>query len=204
MRLRSMLSSWLGCAWLVLCTITPVHAQPDDAARNAFRACDAQAFLALNMARNYLMSNRNRGLVLPHVEGSEIGRAMAEDLFDRVERGEIQHPGQFAADTLFKCANSLKLSVGATKEQAAVCFTRTDIAVLLDAERARGVPRQKAVSNVSAKLTVRSLYPMALMHQVAEAVYKPEKAPDVRELMGSVAWSCIHAPAPRAASSASR
>jgi hypothetical protein len=158
---------------------------------DAFRACDAQAFLALSIARNYLMSNRDRSLVMPYVEGSTLGRAMAEDLFDRVESGEIRHPGQFAADTLFKCAGDLKLRVGASKEHAAVCFTRTDVAVLLDGERSKGTPRQKAVANVSAKLTARTLYPMGLINQVAEAIYTPPKAPELRQVMGAMAWGCI-------------
>jgi len=193
---------------LALASMLGLHAasqaQPNDSARQAFRACDAQAFLALNMARNYLMSDRNRGLVAPLVEGSDIGRAMADELFDRVERGEIRHPGQFAADALFKCARDLKLRVGASKEHAAVCFTRTDVALLLHTERTKGTPRQKAVSDVVSKLTVRSLYPMSLISQVSDAVYTPPQAPDLRQLMGSLAWRCIHQRPAGAASAASR
>jgi hypothetical protein len=204
MRSISMLVRCVGLAALVLCGNLPAHAQAGDAARDAFRACDAQAFLALNIARNYLMSDRNRGLVMPQVEGSEIGRAMAEDLFDRVDRGEIRHPGQFAADTLFKCARELKLRVGGSKEHAAVCFTRTDVPFLLHAERAKGTARQKAFANVSGKLTQRTLYPMALIQQVADAVYRPENVPDLRQLMGAVAWGCINSGAPAAASAPGR
>lgn len=191
--MRVRFTAWRGLAAAVLVLGAPAvsQAQPTDAARDAFRACDAQAFLALNMARNYLMSDRNRGLVLPQVEGSPLGRAMAEELFDRVDRGEIRHPGQFAADTLFKCAGELKLTVGASKAQAAVCFTRTDVALLLHGERGKGVLRQKAVANVSAKLKARTLYPMSLINQVAAAVYTPAQPPELRPLMGTVAWGCI-------------
>ena len=202
MRVAPIVVRWWVAAAGALCLHAPAWAQPSDGARDAFRACDAQAFLALNIARNYLMSDRNRALVLPHVEGSEIGRAMAEDLFDRVEKGEIRHPGQFAADTLFKCARDLKLRVGASREHAAVCFTRTDVAFLLDVERSKGIERQRAVANVSGKLKARTLYPMSLIHQVAEAVYTPPKAPDLRQLMGAVAWGCINQRAPTAAASA--
>ena len=204
MRSISMLVRCVGFAALALCGNLPAHAQAGDAARDAFRACDAQAFLALNIARNYLMSDRNRGLVMPQVEGSEIGRAMAEDLFDRVDRGEIRHPGQFAADTLFKCARELNLRVGASKEHAAVCFTRTDVPLLPHAERVKGTARQKALANVSGKLTQRTLYPMSLIQQVADAVYRPEKVPDVQQLMGAVAWGCINSRAPMAASAPGR
>ena len=156
------------------------------------------------MARNYLRSDRNRALVMPQVEGSEIGRKMAEELFDRVERGEIRHPGQFAADTLFNCARDLKLRVGTSKEHAAVCFTRTDVAFLLHVERVQGTPRQKALANVSGKLTLRTLYPMSLIQQVAEAVYQPQKTPELQPLMGAVAWGCIHNPSPAVASTPAR
>jgi hypothetical protein len=167
------------------------HAQASDAARSAFKACDAQAFLALSIARNYLMSDRNRSLVMPYVEGSAIGKAMAEDLFQRVESGEVRHPGQFAADELFKCAEKLNLRVGASRTDAAVCFTRTDVAFFLHAQRAKGVKRQQAVSSTTATLKVRELYPVALINQVAEAVYRPAQPPDLRQLMGNVAWGCI-------------
>jgi hypothetical protein len=202
MRVASMGVRPMLAAAAVLCAHVSAHAQPAETARDAFRACDAQAFLALNIARNYLMSDRNRALVLPHVEGSEIGRKMADDLFDRVEKGEVRHPGQFAADTLFRCASELKLRVGAGKEQAAVCFTRTDVAFLMDIERSKGVERQKAVSNVSSKLTARALYPMSLIQQVAGAVYTPAKPPELRQLMGSIAWGCINQRAPATAASA--
>jgi hypothetical protein len=203
---------WLVSKWAValvwsLCSATLAQAQaqaPNKVdPRDAFRACDAHAFLALSIARNYLMSDRNRSLVMPQVEGSPMGRAMAEELFDRVESGEIKHPGQFAADTLFKCAGELKLRVGATRERAAVCFTRTDVAFLLHTERGKGIEKQKAVSNVSAKLTARNLYPMSLISQVSEAVYTPPQLPNLQRLMGAVAWGCIHQ-RPRAASAASR
>jgi hypothetical protein len=192
--MRSRFVRWVLAMVGVWCVHAGARAQPVDSARDAFRACDAQSFLALSIARNYLMSDRNRGLVMPHVEGSEIGRAMAEELFDRVERGEIRHPGQFAADTLFKCASDLKLRVGATREHAAVCFTRTDVAFLLLTERGKGSARQKAVYDVSAKLKSRSLYPMAVINQVADAVYAPAQPPALQPLMGAVAWGCINHP----------
>jgi hypothetical protein len=202
MRVDSLVLRWLCALAGAMCMHAPVHAQPSEGARNAFRACDAQAFLAHNIARNYLMSDRNRSLVMPHVEGSPIGRAMAEELFDRVDRGEIRHPGEFAADTLFKCAGELKLHVGASREHVAVCFTRTDVAVLLHGARIKGAVRQKAMADVSAKLKLRTLYPMSLIQQVAEAVYTPPKAPDLQQLMGAVAWGCINDRAAGAGASA--
>lgn len=198
----------MACRW-ALCLVLGLAAcagarATGDAAREAFRACDAQAFLALNIARNYLMSERNRSLVMPYVEGSPMAQAMAEELFRRVEAGEIRHPGQFAADTLFQCAAEMKMRVGASRARAALCFTRTDIAFFLHAERDKKVVRQQAVSNVSKRLSVRGLYPTALINSVAAAVYTPAQPPDLRQLMGAVAWGCIHDQSAEAASAAGR
>jgi len=198
--------------WLGLIACASVHAQaeapppqatPSTEAREAFRACDAQAFLALSMARNYLMTGRNRELVRPHVQGNPLGEAMAEEMYSKGETGQLGHPGQFAADVLFRCAAETKLRVGASRPRVATCFTRTDVAFFMHAERERGVVRQQAVSNVLKRLTVRELYPTALVNSVAEAVYKPAKLPDLQRLMGALAWTCINQP-PAAASAASR
>jgi hypothetical protein len=197
---------------LALIACASVHAQaeapkppaaPGAEAREAFRACDAQASLALSMARNYLMAGRNRELVRPHVQGNAMGEAMAEEMYSKADAGQIGHPGQFAADVLFRCAAEAKLRVGASRAHVATCFTRTDVAFFLHGERERGVVRQQAVSNVLKRLTVRELYPVALVNTVAEAVYKPAKSPDLPRLMGALAWGCINQP-PAAASAASR
>jgi hypothetical protein len=206
--LRARLPIALWCLGLV--ASASVHAQaeapkapaaPGAEAREAFRACDAQAFLALSMSRNYLMAGRNRELVRPHVQGNAMGEAMAEEMYNKADAGEISHPGQFAAEVLFRCATEAKLRVGASRQRVATCFTRTDVAFFLHGERERGVVRQQAVSNVLKRLTVRELYPTSLVNTVAEAVYKPEKSPDLQRLMGALAWTCINQP-PAAASAA--
>jgi len=176
------------------------HAQTSAQSRESFRVCDARAFLALNITRNYLMSGRNKQSVLPYLSGDAAAEAMADEVFRRVEAGEIRHPGQMAADTLFRCAAEQKISVGAPRAQVSMCFVRTDIAFFLHVERSNGVVRQQAVSRVLARLTSRELYPTALVNAVAEAVYAPPQLPDVRQIMGTVAWSCINRAA--AASSA--
>ena len=129
---------------------------------------------------------------------------MAEDIFRRVDAGTVRHPGEVAADVLFECAAQQKISVGAPRQQVALCFTRTDVAFLLHLERSNQVVRQQAVSKVQARLKSRELYPMALINTVAEAVYAPSQLPDLRQLMGSVAWGCINRPPSAAASAASR
>jgi hypothetical protein len=193
-----------------LAAITPVRAQPErDEARQAFRVCDDRAYLAVNMARNYLMTGRNKDMVLPHLQGNREAEAMAEELFRRVEANEIRHPGQFAADVLMHCASERKLKVGASPALLATCFVRTDVAFFMHASRADKLTQVQAISRVSGRLKARDLYPMWLIRDVSDAVYRPAEAPELRQLMGGVAWGCIQrrgaAPAaPTPASAASR
>lgn len=169
-----------------------VASAPSVEAREAFRGCDAQAFLVLNIARNYMMTGRNRDTVMPHLRGDASAEALAEEVLGRIDAGQVHHPGELAADTLFRCAAERRIDVGAPRQRVALCFTRTDVAFFLHVERSDHVVRQKAVSKVSARLSSRELYPMALINQVAEAVYSPTQLPDLRQLMGRVAWACIH------------
>lgn len=197
-------------AALLVCGVTAAAAsqaqtggQADSAQRESFRLCDARAFLALNIARNYMMTGRNRQAVVPHLQGDATAEAMAEDVFRRVDAGQVGHPGEVAADVLFECAAQQKVNVGAPRKQVASCFTRTDIAFFLHIERSNNVVRQQAVSKVQARLKSRELYPTALINTVAEAVYAPPQLPDLRQLMGKVAWACINrAPSTEAAASA--
>ncbi|HEY6514360.1 MAG TPA: hypothetical protein VI032_20455 [Burkholderiaceae bacterium] len=174
--------------------------------RGAFRVCDAKAFLALNIARNYMMTGNNRDTVIPHLQGEATAVAMAEEVFRRIDAGQVRHPGEVAADVLFECAAQYQINVGAPRQQVALCFTRTDIAFFLHAERSRQVPHQSAVARVQARLTSRELYPAVLIDQVAKAVYASPELPALQPLMGQMAWSCIHKAslAAAAASAASR
>ncbi|HEU5297358.1 MAG TPA: hypothetical protein VFU71_21450 [Burkholderiaceae bacterium] len=182
------------------------RAQPGVAARAAFQACDAQAFLALNTARNYMMAGRNKELVEPYIKDDPQGRAIADEVYRQVDAGQVHHPGELAADALFKCAAEQTMTVGAPRQQVALCFTRTDIAFFLHLERSKHVVRQSAVPNVLGRLTSRELYPVALVNQVAEAVYAPPELPDLQQVMRAVAWTCINQrpPTVKAAPAASR
>ena len=183
---------WVSMLMLGLTASMAVRAQQSlDDSRTAFRTCDDRAFLALSMARNYLMTGRTKDMVLPHLNGNRDAEAMADDLFRRVEANEIRHPGEFAADVLIQCAADEKLKVGASRSLIATCFVRTDVAFFLHASRADNVTQVEAVRRVSGRLKARDLYPMALINDVSEAVYRPAQAPELRPLMGAVAWGCI-------------
>ena len=86
---------------------------------------------------------------------------------------------------------------------------RTDVAFFMHASRADKLTQVQAISRVSGRLESRNLYPMWLIREVSDAVYRPAEAPELRKLMGGVAWGCVQrrgaAPAaPAAASAASR
>jgi hypothetical protein len=188
----------LARRWLVLLLLPlgltahgAAPARPSDSLRTAFVACDARAFLALNMARNYLMTDRNKDLVLPFLRDDAAAQAMADELFRRVDANEIRHPGQFAADILQRCATEQKLNVGAPRALVATCFVRTDIAFFLHTHRSEGVKQGEAISKVLTRLKSRALYPAALVTSTSDAVYKPLEPPDLRQLMSAMAWSCI-------------
>jgi len=203
------IAQWAGVrlALLVIAAVTAAaaQAQPTAASRAAFQTCDSQAFLTLNIARNYMMSGRNKELVEPYIKDSALARAMADEVYQRVDAGQVRHPGELAANALFACAAEQEMPVGAARKQVAVCFTRTDIAFFLHAERSQHVVRQTAVSKVLSRLTSRELYPVSLVNQVADAVYAPPEAPDLQQLMRAVAWTCINASTvAKAASAASR
>jgi hypothetical protein len=162
-----------------------------DDPRLAFRVCDDRAFLAVSMARNYLMTGRNKDMVLPQLQGNPAAEAMADQLFRRVEANEIRHPGQFAADVLMQCADERQLKVGASRQLLATCFVRSDVAFLMHASRGDKLTQVQAITRVSGRLGARDLYPMWLIREVSEAVYQPVETPELRQLTGAVAWSCV-------------
>lgn len=178
---------------------TQAHAAA--AQRESFRRCDEQAFLVLNIARNYMMTDRNRDAVMPVLKEDAAAVKTAEAVMDRIDAGIVRHPGQEAAAALFECAAAHGMNVGAPREQVALCFTRTDVAFFLHVERSKHVVRENAVHNVGTRLTSRALYPTALIEQVSRTVYAGAEPPDLRRLMGTVAWACIRE-RPRAASAA--
>src|SRR3954469_4532705 len=117
----------------------PAGASPKAVA--AFRTCDAEGFMALNIGRNYMLGKRDRENVLPYVRGSAFAQALAYELFDRVDKGEIQHYADFATEKLQDCAlrEGMDLQVSMTK--ARTCYARTDIPFFLHGDLEAGETR---------------------------------------------------------------
>ena len=173
----------------------------DVVSRESFRICDAKAFLALNIARNYLVTGRNRQSVLPYLNGDAAAEALAEEMFRRVDAGEVRHPGQAAADVLFECAAQQKMTVGAPRAagRAVLHAHRHRLPSARRAQQRRRAPAG-GVEGAGATEVARGVPDGAHQHR-GRSRLRAAQIPDVRQLMGSVAWGCINRP-PSAASSA--
>lgn len=178
-------------------------ARPASAAQAAFRLCDSRAFVALSVARAYLLEGRNREQARALVRDNPWGSSMVDELLRRADAGTLRHHAEFAGDVLVQCAIAEAIPLGVTKPAAQLCLARADIAQQLHAARSRGVARQVAVERVTRTLTPPELYPPGLVPVVAAAVYQPTALPELRRLSGQVVWSCIREQS-RPAAAASR
>ena len=159
----------------------------------AFRTCDTEGFMALNIARTYMAGGRKRDDVLPFVSGSAVGEALALELFERVDKGEVKHYADFAAGKLLECAVREGMNLQEPAWKARICYARTDIAFFLDLDRQTGADRESAEAKTSARLKNREVYPSGLIQAVAESVYARGGSPeDLRRVMGTVFWTCFN------------
>ena len=159
----------------------------------AFRTCDTEGFMALNIARTYMAGGRKRDDVLPYVRGSAVGEGLALELFERVDKGEVKHYADFAAGKLQECAVREGMDLQEPAWKARICYARTDIAFFLDLDRQTGADRQSAEAKTSARLKNREVYPSGLIQAVAGVVYAEGGSPeDLRRAMGTVFWTCLN------------
>lgn len=162
----------------------------------AFRTCDTEGFMALNIARVYMAGGRRRDDVLPYVSGSAFGQRVALDLFEGVDNGEVKHYADFAAGKLQECAVREAMDLQQPAWQMRICYARTDIAFFLDLDRKTGADRQSAEAKTAERLTNREVYPSGLIQSVARAIYALEGSPEyLRRVMGTVFWTCLNSDA---------
>jgi hypothetical protein len=164
----------------------------------AFRTCDTEGFMALNIGRTYMAGGRKRDDVLPSVRGSTVGEGLALELFEGVDKGEVKHYADFAAAKLLQCAVREGLDLKEPAWKARICYARTDIAFFIDLDRQTGADRPSAEAKTSERLINREVYPSALIRAIAESVYARDGSPeDLRRLMGNVFWICFDKDAPK-------
>ncbi len=162
----------------------------------AFRTCDTEGFMALNIARVYMAGGRKRDDVLPYVRGSAFGERLALELFESVDNGELKHYADFAAGKLQECAVREVMDLQQPAWKMRICYARTDIAFFLDLDRKTGADRQSAETKTAERLTNREVYPSGLIQSVARSVYALEGSPEyLRRVMGAVFWACLNSDA---------
>jgi hypothetical protein len=160
-------------------------------AEASFRQCDQDSFLALNMARNYLLSGRKKESVLAYVGNDAVLKALAEQMFARIDSGEFKHHSEYAAEILLHCASSTGHAIDKPRNIISFAFARVDIPFFLVAAKARGLKQDEAVASTAESLTNRSLYPLSLIHGIATMVYSNRTEADDVRLMHTIFWGAV-------------
>lgn len=169
--------------------------QPQEVAKGInekFEICDSEGFMALNMARNYFMSHKNKDSVLNYTKSDAFLNDLAQTLFLRVDSGEIKHHADFAAETLYSCASREQMRLEKPMSMARICYARVDIPFFLSIDKNRGMAKADAIQKVSSVLENRTVYPEGLISAVADGAYETTATSQVRKLMGTVFWSCYY------------
>lgn len=161
-------------------------------AQTAFRLCDAEGFMALNIGRAYFLAGRRKESVLPYVAGDSFGEGLVSELSRRADAGELKHYADFATDKLYECANREHLQIEEPREKARICFARVDIPFFLHTDRQAGVTKEDSIQKLSRALNDPGVFPTQLISAVAEQVFTLQEPPPIRKLMGTVFWSCLY------------
>jgi hypothetical protein len=180
-------------ALLLLLALSTGAAAQRDQKGPAFEKCDAEGFLALNIARNYLLGGKKKQSVLPYISDNPLGQALFAELERRVAAGEFkQHYADFATDKLYTCADREGLSIGEPRSKTRICYARVDIPFFLYVDRQKEAPKEQAIRNTRRILPATDLYPQSLIEAVADQVYAARDGAQVKRLMGTVLWSCVY------------
>jgi hypothetical protein len=164
----------------------------ESAASQTFKLCEAEGFMALNMARNYLASKNDKSQVLDHLRPDDaFANAMAQDLFAGVAAGKVRNHASFAADKLMACAARENVNLVKPQPLVAGCFARSDIPFFASIYKDRGLSRPLTRERLLQYLPDRGLYPEALVDLVVSDVYGPREEPTAR-LMRKVFWNCLY------------
>lgn len=159
---------------------------------NKFHLCESESFMALHMARNYmLISKRDKSAVLNYISRDDkYANAVAEDIFTGVDSGKVKHYADYAADKLLKCSKDQGMPLAKSRDQLRVCFARVDIPFLLSAFKEQGLAKSEAISKATAALKNESQYPKALINTVASQMYAPGPQGSADRHMKQLFWSC--------------
>jgi len=165
---------------------------PASAAGEAsFKTCESESFLALSVARNYLLGGKKEA-VTPYLSDSAFDQALAEQLFRQAEAGELKHHSQFAADKLLACASREGVALEQTKTTVEACFVKVDVPFFLYLGKEEGLSKSDAIAKVERTLPDRNTFPSPLIAAVAERVFAASSVQQVQRSSRAMFWSCMY------------
>ncbi len=178
-------------ALLVLLLLAATASAQSTSSNASFKLCESEAFLSLNVARNYLLFGRQRENVLPYLSKAQFDQDLAQELFRRVEANEIRHHAQFAAEKLAACAMRTGQEFSRPKFVVESCFAKVDIPFFLFNSLEEKASKEDAVANAEKLLPNRDSYPAALIREVAERLYPSATLEQTQRTMRSLFWNCV-------------
>lgn len=179
---------------LVLLSLLPLAmpaAAQSGSAKDSFTLCESEAFLSLNVARNYLLFGRKRDNVLPYLSNSAFDQDLAQELFRRADANEIRHHAQFAAEKLAACAKRTGQDFSRPTFVVESCFAKVDIPFFLYNALEEKASKDDAIASTEKSLPNRDLYPAALIREVADRLYPSSSLDQTRRTMRSLFWNCV-------------
>lgn len=158
----------------------------------SFKTCESESFLALSVARNYLLGGKKKEAVTPYLSDSAFDQALAEQLFRQADAGEVKHHSQFAADKLLACASREGVAVEQTRASVEACFVKVDIPFFLYLGKEEGLSKSDAIAKVERIFPDRDTLPSSLIAAVAERVFAASGVQQVQRTSRALFWSCMY------------
>jgi hypothetical protein len=159
----------------------------------AFQQCEAEAFIALIIARNGMHLKDTRASLLAIKSNGDFQVRTINQLFDEIEATGSKDHGGFAARKFDECAKREGLEVKADPSGAAICLARHDIVFFATAERGKGTPEPEALARVRRLFAAspKSVYPDALVDQLVPMTYRVRNFDDDYQLRQMVFETCL-------------
>jgi hypothetical protein len=159
----------------------------------AFQQCEAEAFIALIIARNGMHLKDTRESLLAIKSNGDFQVGTINQLFDEIAATGSKDHGGFAARKFYECARRERLAVKEDASGAAVCLARHDIVFFATAERNKGTPAAEAVTRVRRHFSASSkaVYPDPLVEQLVPMTYRVKDFEDDYQLRQMVFETCL-------------
>ena len=199
-----MLNRLTGAVVAITCLLAacagtgPSGTQPtagsEAAKQAAFTECESTGVVALTMARQYLVIKKgDKSAVLGWLGPNDAeARQIADELFDGVQKRQIRHHADFAADKLMACAKRNQLGVNRTRDQVRGCYARVDVPFFLQGFKDGGMPQAAAAAKVRGMFKDKGVYPDAFVNATAAEVYAAPASQSADRYQKAVFWQCLY------------